>query len=249
MFGMTKPEVVLPPVPWQPPPAGAPAPRPALTREAIVDAGLALLEGPGAEALTMRGVAQRLGAAPASLYGHVANKEELIQLVLDRVFGEIPMPDTETDDWEQACRTWLRDCRTVMRRHPGAAGLTLGRIPIGPNSMVRMEAILAIARRAGLPDQVAAYVGDLFGLYLGASVYEEDTAEADGVGADDFGAMFRDWLASLPPEQFPNMIALAGPLSAGSVDDRFEWGMDLILRGLATYIDTPRGGKAKRGRR
>jgi AcrR family transcriptional regulator len=216
-----------------------------------VDAALAIVEEAGADALTMRRVADRLGVAAASLYGHVANKEELIQLLLDRVFGEMAVPDREATDWQAEGLQWLREARTVFRRHPGVAGLTLGRIPLGVNSLVRMEALLAIVRRAGLPDQQAAYVGDLFGLYLGAFVQEEDmmAKSAAGQPPEDFAASFKAWLAALPAEQFPNMVALAGPLAAGSVDERFEWGLDVLIRGLATFIPPARNRRRRRAER
>ncbi|HWC39462.1 MAG TPA: TetR/AcrR family transcriptional regulator [Acidimicrobiales bacterium] len=243
-----EPQLELPPLPWQGSRRPKKAPRPALTRDVIVDAALAIVEETGADALTMRRVADRLGVAAASLYGHVANKEELIQLLLDRVFGEMEVPDREATDWQAEGRHWLHECRRVLRRHPGVAGLTLGRIPLGVNSLVRMEALLAIIRRAGLPDQEAAYVGDLFGLYLGAFVHEEDmmAKSAAGQSPEDFAASFKDWLSALPAEQFPNMVALAGPLAAGSVDERFEWGLDVMLRGLATFIPPSRSRRKRR---
>ncbi len=186
----------------------------------------------------MRSVAERLGVAAASLYGHVANKEELIQLLLDRVFAEISIPDPEAPDWQAEGRRWVRECRTVLVRHPGVAGLTLGRIPLGSNSLLRMDAMLGLLRRAGLPDHDAAFVGDIFGTFLGGYVHEEETMvkSMGGVSPDDFAPMFKDWLLSLSATQFPNMVALATLPSSGTVDQRFEWGLDLLLRGLSTLI-------------
>jgi AcrR family transcriptional regulator len=190
-------------------------------------------------------VAQRLGVAAASLYGHVANKEQLIQLLLDRIFAESEIPDPDADDWEAVCRTWMRDFRRILRRHPGVAGLTMGRVPLGPHSIRRMEALLGVARRSGLPDQVAAYVGDLFGVYVGAIVQEEDMADqaAPGFDVGDFQAAFRDWLRALPEDEYPNLVALAKELSTGSAEERFEWGLEVLLRGVATFIppDQSRG--------
>jgi hypothetical protein len=89
---------------------------------------------------------------------------------------------------------------------------------------------------------VAAYLGDLFGLYVGATVQEEDMADraAPGFEVGEFQSAFQDWLRALPPGEFPNMVALAPELSSGSAEDRFEWGLDVLLRGVATFIPAPR---------
>jgi hypothetical protein len=168
----------------------------------------------------------------------MANKEELIQLLLDRVFAEISIPDGNATDWEAECRRWLRECRQVMRRHPGVAGLTLGRIPMGVGAMLQMEAVLKLTRRAGLPDRTVAYAGDLFGLYIGAFVHEEDMAAKSKAGPtlEDFSAMFRSWLRALPIDQFPNMVALADAMTSPTIDERFEMGLDVLIRGLSSYI-------------
>ena len=132
----------------------------------------------------------------------------------------------------------------VFRRHPGVAGLTLGRVPWGPGMLAIAEAILAGLRSAGIPDQVAAFVGDLAGLYVGSFAYELEVTPVPGPG-DEQRAQMAAWLRSLPRDRFPNTVALATQLVAGSADDRFEWGMDVIVRGLASYLDVPPDTRAR----
>lgn len=227
---------VLPEPPWRSVPRRGRPPRPELSREAVIDAALAVLARSGPDGLTMRRVATELGTAAASLYGYVANKEELIELVVDRVFAEVPVPEAGGGDWQEATKRYALSCRDAFVRHRGTAGLTLGRIPLGPNALVRIEASLAILRQAGIPDRLCGFAGDLFGLYLGAAVHESEAWQ----GTQDFGEeqseMMRQWFMSMPPDQFPNLLALADPLAQGTVEGRFELGLDVLIRGLASYI-------------
>ena len=139
----------------------------------MVTAALRVVETEGGDALTMRRVADEIGVSASSLYGYVANKEELVQLVLEQIMTEIPVPQPGTD-WEDMLRTWGRDTLAVFRRHPGVAGLSLGRVPFGPTLLTAVERMLDTLRAAGIPDQVAAFVGDLGSLYVAAYAYEQD---------------------------------------------------------------------------
>jgi TetR/AcrR family transcriptional regulator, tetracycline repressor protein len=202
----------------------------------VVLSALKVVEAEGGEALTMRRVADEIGVSASSLYGYVANKEELIQLVLEQIMTEIPLPAPGVD-WQDMLRSWARDTLAVLRRHPGVAGLTLGRVPFGPSLLQGAERILASLRSAGIPDQVAAFVGDLGALYVAAFAHELDVTPIAESG--DFAAQAAAWLRSLPREEFPNTVALADQMVAGTVADRFEWGLDVLIRGLASYLTSP----------
>lgn len=230
------PGAVAPEPPWRSEPRRRTVPRPALSREAVVAAALKVLEDGGGEALTMRRVADRIGVSASSLYGYVANKEELVQLVLDRIFDGVTVPPTGS--WQETIKEFSRAMLAVFRRHPGVAALTLGRVAVTPSMLAMGERILSELRRAGIPDQVAAFVGDLGGLYVAAFAYELDITPLDG-REQDFLAQFTAWVKSLPAERFPNTLAVADKLTAGSADDRFEWGLDVLVRGLASYLDVP----------
>ncbi len=226
----------MPEPPWRSAPRRRSVPRPQLSRDVIVAAALEVMETEGGDALTMRRVADQIGVSASSLYGYVANKEELVQLVLDRIIEEIPVPPPG-GGWQDMLRQFGRSMLGVFKRHPGVAGLTLGRVPFGPSMLAVGERVLAELRSAGMPDQVAAFVGDLAALYVGAYAYEQEVTPVAEPG--DFSAQAAAWLKSLPSDSFPNMVALADTLVAGSGDDRFEWGLDVILRGLATYLESP----------
>ena len=199
-----------------------------------------MLDREGATGLSMRRVADELGTGPASLYWHVASKDALIDLIIDRVASEIPLPEPDPDHWQEQLREWLIGARRVFGRHPGVAALTLGRVPTGPNAVRWAEWTLALLRGAGIPDRMAAFAGDLLGLYLGATGYEATlppmaSPTGEPLSATESVAVLRGYFASLPADQFPNVVAMADELVSGGPQERFELGLDVLLRGLASY--------------
>jgi AcrR family transcriptional regulator len=231
--------MAIPEPPWRAPPRRRPTRAP-LSREAIVDAALRVVDREGSSGLSMRRVAEELGTGPASLYWHVPSKDALIDLVIDRVAAEVPIPEPDPEHWQEQLRTWLLEARAVFDRHPGVAALTLGRIPTGPTVVRWAEWTLAILRGAGIPDRIAAFAGDLLGLYLGATGYEATlppmaSATGEPLDAEAAARMVRDYFASLPADQFPNVAATVDDMFSGGPQERFELGLDVILRGLASY--------------
>jgi TetR/AcrR family tetracycline transcriptional repressor len=226
------------------------AARTPLTREAIVDAALRILERRGVEGLSMRRVAEELGTGVASLYWHVGNKEELINLLIDRVASEIEVPPPDPSRWQEQLKEWMLQAWEVFQRYPGVAALTLGRVPVGPNLVRWTEWMLALLRGAGVPDRIAAFAGDLGGLYLGASAYERNLPVSSPTGeelsADQVVGMIRGYFESLPADRFPNVHAALDELFSGGPEERFELGLDVIIRGLASYV-TPARQPARRG--
>jgi AcrR family transcriptional regulator len=241
MFAMdTGQDRTVPEPPWKP--AGRTrAARTPLTQEAIVEAALRVLAKEGADKLSMRRVAEELGTGPASLYWHVASKDDLVNLLVDRVASEVQVPEPDPEHWQEQLKKWMLQARRVFKRYPGVAALTLGRVPVGPTLVRWTEWLLALLRGAGMPDRIAAYAGDLGGLYLGATAYEEGMPLPSPTGEDlppeKIVEMFRSYYQSLPPDQFPNVHAALDELFSGGPDERFELGLDVIIRGLASYIE------------
>ena len=196
-----------------------------LTRDAIVDAALVLLERDGMEGLSMRKLAQELGAGAASLYWHVGDKEELLSLLLDRIVGESKVPDPDPEHWQDQLREMARAARRQFHTRRDAAKLSMGRIPTGPNSLPVMERTLAVLAASALPPRVISYAADMFALYVGAFAYEESIDSGDP-------ALFAEYLRSLSPEDFPVITGLAEDLVAGDADERFEFGVEILIAGL-----------------
>jgi AcrR family transcriptional regulator len=217
--------------PWWQPPRASSRRRDPLSRDAIIEAAIKILDAEGVDALTIRRLAQDLDTGPATLYWHIRSKDELGEQVYDRLMGAIDLPEPDPSRWREQIRELGWQCYQVMLRHNDAVRLSLGRIPVGPNMLRIMEWSLALLRGAGIPDRAAAYFGDMLGRYVDASVLEVTTAPGDK-SAGDLEAVGR-YFAGLPPEQFPNMAVVAGALFAGDDDDRFDFGLQLLIDGLA----------------
>src|SRR4051812_40906946 len=106
-----------------------------LSVDSIVGAGLEILAADGADAVTMRAVASRLGTGAASLYAHVRDKSELHALMLDAVIGEVEVPDADPGRWREQIKAFCWNQYRAMVRHPGIAAVSLAHIPTGPNAL------------------------------------------------------------------------------------------------------------------
>jgi AcrR family transcriptional regulator len=200
-----------------------------LTRDAIVDAALELLDREGLAGLSMRRLAQDLGTGAASLYWHVGDKEELLALVLDRIVGEARVPEPDPEHWQAQVKELLRETRRLLQRRRDAAQISMGRIPAGPNATPVLERYLAVLQAAGLPGRVIAHAADMFALYVGAFAFEESLRPPAPEGAIE---QLNAYYHSLPAERFPNLVGLADDLTAGDAEERFEFALDLLVRGL-----------------
>lgn len=125
------------------------APRAPLRRAVIVEAVIGLLDRDGVEALSMRKLATRLSVAPATLYWHVANKEELLDIAFDEVMGELPDLGDAGGDWRDQVRAMLTAVRDLMSRHPWYPALSATRPVIGPHGLRYLNGWLGVLARAG----------------------------------------------------------------------------------------------------
>jgi AcrR family transcriptional regulator len=227
----------VPEPPWRTTPKSAG--RTPLTQEAIVAAALRVLDAEGMDGLSMRRVGEELGTGAASIYWHVRNKEQLLQLVFERVIEEAKLPEPDPWRWQEQLRVFADQMRAVLKSHRDVARLTLGRVPSGPALAVVSEWLFTLLTPVGIPDQVIAYLGDLFGLYVGAFTFEESLGTASFTGTDlspeQFFTMLKDYLLSLPEDRFPHTRGAVDVLFGGSRDDRYAFGIDLMLRGLESY--------------
>src|SRR5207253_4109988 len=132
-----------------------------------------------------------------------------------------------------------RQMRAGAHRHRDGARITLGRIPSGPTIARFTEWLFELLTPAGIPDRVIAYLGDLASLYMGAYAFEESLGLASPTGEDlppeRIVTLLRDYLLSLPAEMFPHVHRAIGDIFGGDADERFEFGLDVILRGIGTY--------------
>jgi AcrR family transcriptional regulator len=225
----------IPRPPWAPASPTTATRRPPITRDAIVETALGVLDREGLDALSMRRVAAEMGTGAAALYRHVANKDELLDLLLDRVIGEIePPPAPDPERWTEQLKEVGRSVRAGMLRHRDVVRISMGRFPAGPNGLRFAEGTLAILRAGGLPDRLAATASHLSTVIVNAFALE-DVAPLGGADAtpEEVGAMVEGYISSLPADRFPNLVALASELTADDLDTRFELLLDIYVDGLA----------------
>jgi AcrR family transcriptional regulator len=210
-----------------------------LSRLAIVNAALEVLDAEGLSAVTMRRVAQALGTGPASLYAHVADKDEMVAAVLDRVISEVSIPNPiDPKHWQEQLKELCRSARATYNRHRDVARASLGNIPTGEGSLPVMDAMVGILLAGEVSPQVASLSADILSLYVTASAFEESlgtfptTPEASVVFHDEL----KNFFSSLPADRFPHLVAMAEPLTSGDGDHRFEFGLDLLVRGIASTV-------------
>jgi hypothetical protein len=181
-----------------------------------------------------------LGTGAASLYAHVASKDELLELVIELVIGEVRTPgEPDPERWQEQLKESAREIRAVFSRHRDLARASFARIPLGENALLGTEWEIAVMRAGGLSDRVIGFAVDLLPLYVMAFCYEESLygTETTPEAMEKFVGELRGYFGSLPPDRFPNVIALAGALTGGGPDVRFEFGLEVLVRGLAALPD------------
>lgn len=199
-----------------------------------------VLERGGVDALSMRRVAEEIGTGAASLYGHIRDKDELLQLILERLtlgMGELPEPDPA--QWEDQLKEFGRRIRAQMHEHRDMARISLGRVPSGQAIAVGTEWLFELMVPAGIPIWVAAFAGDLLALYVGAFAYEESLTPSlpfgEGVSPRQAAEMMKEYFRSLPEDQFPYLRGAVDAIFDTDRDKRFEFGLDVLVRGLASF--------------
>jgi len=231
-----RPRPEIPPPPWDRVPRRALADRrDPLNRKAIVAAASRILDDGGLDGFTMRRVADALGTGPASLYWHVGSKDGLLDLIFEEVIGEQQVPDADPGRWQEQLKDVARTMRATILHHRDIVRISIGRVPMGPNALRYSDRVLAILRTGGASDRLA-----VLGHHLLTSIVNGFTMDETGMDGqpppEPIAAMARDYLASLPPSEFPNLVALADHFAISDQDLRFEVLLDLFVDGLAFRI-------------
>ena len=223
---------------WFNPPDDAESGRRVLTRDRVVAEALAVISTDGAQALSMRAIAARLGVVPGALYRHVRSKEQLYDLVLDAVLAEVDCQADPGVPWAVQVAAIAGRLRDVLEDHPGIAALLKARDPVSPASLTIAEAFLAPLRAAGLPGRQAALAFRLVYDYTAGFALGDPTSPAeqrlrDAATRQELHAFLR----SLPADRFPTLAAHGPDAWANDRDQRFSSGLDTLLRGVAAGLD------------
>jgi TetR/AcrR family transcriptional regulator, tetracycline repressor protein len=208
--------------------------RPQLTRQRVVAEALVVIAEEGAQTLTMRTLAARLGVVPGALYHHVRNKEQLQDLVLDGVLAEIDCHLDPSQPWTEQIKLLAHRLRQVLERHPGVAGILKTRDPLGPHSLALAEAFLAPLQAAGFPDREAGLAFFLVVDYtVGFAVSSPRTSiNEQRVRDTAIRTQLHEFFRSLPPDRFPALVALGEHVWLDNRDQRFTAGLDVLVDGL-----------------
>jgi AcrR family transcriptional regulator len=210
-----------------------------LNRERVLRAALALADHGGFESLTMRNLAKELGVEAMSLYNHVANKDDLLDAMIDLVFSEIELPPTDVD-WKTAMRRRAISTREALNRHRWAIGLMEGRSSHGPANLSLHNAVLGCLRAAGFSLEMTVHAYSVQDSYIyGFALQERDMSSES---ADDFAAeaqrQMHEYQAVLA--DYPHLVEVVGGYVAKAGYDyatEFRFGLDLILDGLDRLRD------------
>ena len=219
-------------------------PRVPLSRERIVQGAVALAGAGGFDSLSMRNLAEDLGAAPMALYRHVANKEDLLDGMIDVVFSEM-YPPAIKGDWKAELRKRGTSARSALQRHPWAVGLMESRVHPGEASAVHHNATMGCLREAGFPFREAVHAYNLLDAYTYGFALQEltipfETPEESGeVAATTVGERGGD---------FPYLAEVVVELGNRGYDytEEFEFGLDFILDGLERFRKAIRSGRRSR---
>ncbi|GAA4623095.1 TetR/AcrR family transcriptional regulator C-terminal domain-containing protein [Actinoallomurus vinaceus] len=229
---------------WErPEPPSRPAPSP-LSRDRIVRAAIELADAGGLEAVSLRKVAAALDAGPMRLYGYLSTKEELLDLMVDAVYGEIPTPEPAGGDWRGALRALAHGVRRTALRHEWFADLLGGRPNLGPNALAHLEASLAALD--GVPgfggiDAVMQASYTVHAYVFGAVRSEIVNSRAERAsGLDE-----REWQATTGPYlvrmfatgRYPTLAKVVHEAEHPDAETVFDTGLDQVLDGVATRLD------------
>jgi AcrR family transcriptional regulator len=215
--------------------AGSPPPRERLSADRIVEVALEQMKSRGYDAVSMRSVAKELGTGAASLYAHVANRNELDALVLERVASRLDVPDPDPERWQEQLRQAMVDMLTLYDEHPGVARASLGMIPMSPRLLRISDRLVALLRAGNVPDQLAAWFLDLMALYVSSIAVERDVWRNRGAlseNHDEHHEVVHQFFRDLPESEFPALASMAEALATGDQDDRFLFGVDVLIAGV-----------------
>jgi len=198
----------------------------------VLRAAIAHADAGGTETLTMRKLAQGLGVAPMALYRHVANKDDMMDGIVDLIFSQIDLPSSGAD-WKTAMRQRAISAREVLSVHPWAIGLMESRTNPGPENLRHHDAVIGSLRQAGFSIEMAAHAYSLLDSYIYGFALQHKNLPFDT--SEELAAVAQNILQQFPTDEFPYLAELIFEhvLKPGyDYGDEFEFGLDLILDGL-----------------
>ena len=218
-----------------------------LSREEIVDVAIAIADSDGAEAVSMRKIAQVLRAGAMSLYWHLASKEHLLELMLDALNADVEVPEP-TGDWQEDLRVQARSQRKVLLRHRWVINFIAARPPLGPNMLRNLDKSLAALDSLDIDTESAINILQTVNTYVLGAVLRElgelrfQREQEQMLTADtDLAAKVEQWRTRLAATgMFDHFLRIlrddVDPDAEETRDERFEFGLDCVLEGIAAKL-------------
>ena len=208
-----------------------------LWRERVLRAAMAHADEGGLETFTMRKLAGAIGVAPMSLYRHVANKDDLVDGMVDLVFDEIDLPAAGAD-WKGAMRQRAISVRQALARHRWAIGLMESRRSPGPANLRHHDAVIGSLRAGGFDIAMAAHAYSLLDGYIYGFALTKMNLPFDS--SEEVAEMAQGMLEPFPLDEYPHLVEMLTQhvMKPGyDFGNEFEYGLDLILDGLERVRD------------
>ncbi|WP_307845265.1 TetR/AcrR family transcriptional regulator C-terminal domain-containing protein [Planomonospora sp. ID67723] len=231
-----------------------PAKSPGLGRDQIVRTAMALLDAEGVDALSMRRLGARLGSGATSIYWHVASKDELLELVMDEVFGEVSLPDPGAAGWRGTALAVAYGLRNALFAHPWAASLIGTRPAIGPNAVRLAARMLDAFERAGFREAQLDYASAaLLSFVLGATAPEvawQTALRRSEATEEEVLRATREMVAQVARDH-PGLVARHKAYDAKDIGAEralsFDFGLSCLLDGLEARLAAPDGAPRQTG--
>ena len=207
-------------------------PRTPLSRERVLRAALALADVEGIGSLTMRRLGQELGVEAMSLYNHVADKGDLLDGIVDLVFGEIAVPSDQAD-WKAAMRLRAISAHEALLRHPWASTLMQSQTKPGPATLRHHDSVIGTLRQAGFTVEMAAHAFSVIDSYIYGFAQQQQNLTYNT--SEEAAEVAENVLRQIPSDQYPHLAELITEHAMNPGYDyahEFEFGLDLILAGL-----------------
>jgi AcrR family transcriptional regulator len=209
-----------------------------LTRDRVLRAAIALADAGGLESLTMRRLGDELQVGPMAMYRHVANKDDMVDGIVDLVFAEIGLPAGGVE-WKTAMRERAISLREALSRHRWAVGLMESRANPGPANLQHHDAVIGSLRAAGFDMSMAAHAYSLLDSYIYG--FAQTQMNLPFESTSDIAEVAQEMLQPFPLNAYPNLGAFITEhaMKPGyDYGDEFEYGLDLILDGLDRALET-----------
>ncbi|WP_225730014.1 MULTISPECIES: TetR/AcrR family transcriptional regulator [unclassified Nocardia] len=221
---------------WErPEPPDRPAPAP-LSRERIVGAAIRLADADGLAAVSLRKVAAALDVGPMRLYGYIATKEELLDLMVDAVYAEIR---PSGDSWREVLRSMAETTRQAAHQHEWLADLIGGRPQLGPNALARGEAVVAAMGEIDV-DSVMPVIDAVNAYVIGAvrrEITERRAERTTGMDKTQWQAAFGPYLVrTFATGRYPALATVIRDAAHLDADQTFHTGLDFLLDGIQARI-------------